>query len=775
MNETKKTRSTWRPSAETAEAAWSLLVSAARRRRRYPRIGNLRPWQRPADAHLVAALDAAILAGEDGRMLTTNLVFDALASRWSSHYRKAVDAGPARISYEMHADVLDASLHDLRSNGLSLVRLGALLDLVQNGCGLYRTERSPERGYSVVLTDETEALRAEFVEILAGDRATGGDYRRRGAKKRLLIAGQDDSDAAAPNDSLDGDETDADATYKVVAGWKYNVAAPGPGSQDIIRRLEAARLYLDVTEFRKEFDSEYRREGRVVQRRDEINEQLWDNYKVDVTKSHARPRGGGRSARQWAMKHLKKRDVPAVKALVEEYDDLDGQIKQVQGVYRQLREIDRSHKEIEIRSRYYKVANRRYQNADFWPPEVSGKKSTERRDAIAGFDVDLPTVTRTVDVERVASRRGQFFRVAAPVSPEERARREKYYAHTDVPAPDDLQDLVAVDVSSSQIQILAAFLGLSDLEALFKGRRYWDIVADRVWERDQDAKDDFDLPSLPHRFEGPRDPRLQEALKKTVMTWLYNASPSSIVETLDASPSEYGPGLGNEQNISLLLHDKKLKLHGIDDWFKPACRAIALQAWKADHHLTGLTFTDPFDKVAFRWNPVYCRLEPCAGSGHVKIYAKVPYVVTEWTKNGRPKRWLRAKPNADGDYPVDRMKLGRSIAPCLTHMLDAAFAGFVIRKLNELGVPDVVSIHDAFYVAEEAEPRLHKAVESAGEPWLRALGPVYDDLERYLGQDAKYGPWIKKLRQQWTERVARADWPVFRVGDVSLVRTSYST
>jgi hypothetical protein len=79
MNETKKTHSTGRPSAETAEAAWSLLVSAARRRRRYSRIGHLRRWQRPADAHLVIALDAAILAGEDGRMLTTNLVFDALA------------------------------------------------------------------------------------------------------------------------------------------------------------------------------------------------------------------------------------------------------------------------------------------------------------------------------------------------------------------------------------------------------------------------------------------------------------------------------------------------------------------------------------------------------------------------------------------------------------------------------------------------------------------------------------------------------------------------
>jgi len=40
---------------------------------------------------LVVTLDAAILAGEDGRMLTTNLVFDALAARWSDHYRTALE------------------------------------------------------------------------------------------------------------------------------------------------------------------------------------------------------------------------------------------------------------------------------------------------------------------------------------------------------------------------------------------------------------------------------------------------------------------------------------------------------------------------------------------------------------------------------------------------------------------------------------------------------------------------------------------------------------
>jgi hypothetical protein len=770
MKENQRAHRTGRPSAETAQAAWSLLVSAARRRRRYPRVGDLDLWQKPADAPLVVALDAAILAGEDGRMLSTNLVFDALAARLSDTYRAAIDSGPARISYEMHPDVLDASLQDLRSHGLTLVRLGTLLKLVQHGCGLYRAERVPERGYTVDLTDEkTEELRTKFVEILAGDRATSGDYRRRGSKKRLLLAGDNEDRLPFPaDDSLDdGDGTDADANYKVVFGWKYNVAVPGPESNDIIRRLKKTRLYLDVATFKKEFEDGYEKKGRLVQRRDEIDVELWDTYKVDVAKSPTKPRGGGRSARQWGMAHLKKRDAAAVKSLIEEYDDIDGQIRQMQGVCQQLREIDSAPQEIEIRSRYYKVSNRRYQNADFWPPEVSGEDATKQNLILAEPLGRFPGLS--VDT----TRRGRLFLVAAtrPRSLATSINRLRPLGGDPIAAGKRVP-LVGVDVSSSQVQILAVFLGLSDLEALFTGRRYWDIVAERAWERDQDTTDDF---SLPQRFEGPRDPKLQAAFKKAVMTWLYNSSLESIVDTLDSSPSEYGPGLGSKANLSRLLHDEKLKLRVIDDWFKPACRAIAQQAWEADPYITGLTFTDPFDKVVFRWNPIHWRSEVCAGSGHFKIYSKVPYmewrVITGWKKNGSPRtrlEWFPAE-SVNGDYPVDRAKLGRSIAPCLTHMLDSAFAGFVIRRLNELGVRDVVSIHDAFLVAEEAEPLLRRAVKDASRPWLECLGPVYDDLTRYLGQDVTYGDWVRRLRQQWADRVARHDWPEFRVGDVALV------
>lgn len=778
------------PSAETTAAALALLLKTARKRRR-PKIGDLAPWHEPGipQQALVIALDAALLAGEDGRMLTTNLVFDALASRWSETYCATVRKGPARVSWEMHPNTLKASLIDLRQRGFKVTRLGVLLDLVQDGCGLYRTEANPMSGHTVKLVDwtmpsvaqlEMRELRREFTDILDGDPA----YSRRGSKKRLLLADQDQGDAPVPDP--DDEETDADANHKVVCGWKYNVAVPGRNSQDVIDSLQVARLYFDAKTFRAEFEETHKKDGRLVERRHEILERLWSEYKVDVTKSNVRPKrpwtvvdagtgekrpGGSLSPRELAMyralKGCSKDDVAKVKALVEEYDDLDAQIKQVQGVCQQLREIDANSGEIEIRSRYYKVSNRRYQNIDFWPPEVSGKAATHRTKTIAEPRGRFPRISVQ------STLRGRLF-LADPARPHTLATSPMNRLR---PFDGNLDDamkrttLVGRDVSASQVQILAAFLGLGELEALFKGKRYWDIVAERAWQRHRDGNDDFKLPQ--EATEGDR--RLDAAFKKAVMTWLYNSSLETVVETLDASRSEYGPGLGSKQNISLLLHDEKLKLREIDERFKPACRLIAQQAWDANP-CQGLTFTDPFDGEVFRWNPVRWRLEACAGSGDFKIYAKVPYmeqvILTGWKKDGMAKtryEWSPAERNANGDYPVDRAKLKIMVAPCLVHMLDAAFAGFVIKKLNDLKVQNVVHIHDAWLVPEDAKPELDKAVAAAGEPWLRCLGPVYADLEHYLGQDTEFGPWVRDLRQQWTKRIADRKWPDFRVGDADLI------
>src|SRR5262249_24578283 len=125
--------------------------------------------------------------------------------------------------------------------------------------------------------------------------------------------------------------------------------------------------------------------------------------------------------------------------------------------------------------------------------------------------------------------------------------------------------------------------------------------------------------------------------------------------------------------------------------------------------------------------------------------------------------------NGAGDYPVDRQKLRRVVAPCLTHMLDAMFAGLVIEKLNELKVKDVVSIHDSWMISSDAEPALYEALKAAGEPWLRALDQVYADLAGYLDGHPVYSQCVKDIRRQWECRVAEARWPEFSVGDAALM------
>jgi hypothetical protein len=304
-----------RPTKKTATAVWSFLKPRLKlnvERVLPPKRTRRRNDELTAKQALVIAFDAAVLVGDHGRMLTINTVFDALARHWSDHYRKAIEDGPATISYEMKADTIRASLRDLLRNG---VRLEALWRLVRRGCrALYTTERIPTRGYTVII-DKASRSYAKFVQLLKADR----DYKRLVHGPRLLLADE------APEPRM---------AREVVGEWTYNVARVRRKSRAVIERLEAARFYLDVEALTKEVD-------RLEQRVGELNVQLWDDYKVDVTESPVKPRGRGkRSPRQWAMKHIKVRDIPTVKRLVEEYDSKRGQFLQLQTVQEQLQTSD---------------------------------------------------------------------------------------------------------------------------------------------------------------------------------------------------------------------------------------------------------------------------------------------------------------------------------------------------------------------------------------------------------------------------------------------------
>jgi hypothetical protein len=53
-----------------------------------------------------------------------------------------------------------------------------------------------------------------------------------------------------------------------------------------------------------------------------------------------------------------------------------------------------------------------------------------------------------------------------------------------------------------------------------------------------------------------------------------------------------------------------------------------------------------------------------------------------------------------------------------------------------------------------------------GGPGSEGLGPFYDVFERYLGDDAVYGPRVKRWRERWDQRKedirqGRDRWPKF--------------
>src|SRR5262249_14259991 len=135
-----------------------------------------------------------------------------------------------------------------------------------------------------------------------------------------------------------------------------------------------------------------------------------------------------------------------------------------------------------------------------------------------------------------------------------------------------LQPLKGIDVSTSQLQILAAALGLDALEAEVSQRSFKEALAERAWQRDRDPKDRFTLPQRAgiERFTGPDDPKLREAVKFAVMTRLYGSDVHQIAYRLTSSPAQYGPGLGNAENVNRLIAETDV-LQGILTMFLPAC------------------------------------------------------------------------------------------------------------------------------------------------------------------------------------------------------------
>jgi hypothetical protein len=403
-----------------------------------------------------------------------------------------------------------------------------------------------------------------------------------------------------------------------------------------------------------------------------------------------------------------------------------------------------------IRSRFFRAENRRYYAANFWP-ERAPKAFRERW---FSFSVHVP------EQDHVTPGDG-------PYEPEER---------TVVGAHAMSGSYIERDVTTSQIQTLAVFLGIDDLERLATSTeptlKEW--LAERVWTQHLETPSGL----LADGYDGPSDSRLVAFAKAHLMRF-YGGDLHEIIRDCGSDTEQYGPGwrttrglwakpvlkpgtktvVQTKSGVSEAVERATGFLINLPSWTDPLETFLAACRVLAERKSDGVVFHDPLDGAEVRWN--HAQRAPDR-VGHEQIE------VRPWGKETK-----------QGFVPltvgtINRTDLQSFVTPCFTHMLDAYFSSLVLERLQAGGISDVVALHDAWLVPEtlpvpddpeavyDGKAALGRAIEEAGKPWLMGLGGVYDQFVADLGQDPTFGPFVHEIRDRWRTRVKAQGWPQFR-------------
>jgi hypothetical protein len=690
-----------RPTEKTAEFVWTLLkdMLPVQLDNLMPKRGKQQPptgTEYEQDVHiakqsLVVALDCAITAGNRGAMLTKNLLFDALARRWSRSYRRAQRRG-ARVSYDMRPETVERALRQLLFAGVRFDTLWKIV--VGRGNPLYSVSRVSGNdghplGWSVDLIDDSLALHA-FDGAVEND----GQYRRRG-KWRLLLA-------------EDWTPRRRRIRQKVCAERPYNIVKLGERSERVLSILEQTQVRFHVDVFREDYET--------------LKQYLDAGHRPSTTAQ----RRGYRKLRSFVQSYRRV------------YEDTTG--IQV---------------ETWIRSRFFRGANRRYHALNFGP-ERSPKDFRERW---FSMDVAIP------DKDEFGYDIGQVHIGKAPARTTSGCYIER-------------------DITVSQIQTLAVFLGLDELERLATATnptlKEW--LAEQLWTRHQTTEGGV----LADGYAGPKDPRLIAFAKKHLMRF-YGGALGKIIRECGEEPEKYGPGwrttrglwaktaikpgtktvVLTKSGVTEAVGQAEQFIVTLPSWidgletFLAICRTLA----SADKDpLRGVVFPDPLDNAEIRWHHAQRGLV-LVGHDEIEVHPFGKGAKTDFV----------SLPLGT----IDRTALARFISPCLTHTLDAYLSSLVIEGLcAEVGVTNVIALHDAWLVGERLPARhlnpelglivpgevvLERALAQAGKKWLLGLGVVYDRLIYYLGGNLTFGPFVRDIKSRWQARVdARPQrWPRF--------------
>jgi hypothetical protein len=707
---------------------------------------------------LVIAVDYAVQAGRDGRMFTANGYVEALAERWSESYRRTRDThGTGRLA-DFKPETVRAIREELIGSGVPLAKLwrairGGVPDLYALGAPIRN------KGRRVSLEDDdgvAPPLLAKLDTILDADTR----YRRdRVRGPRLLLA----ADPMPPRK----------IAQRVAGERPFDIMHIGPTTEHTLKFLESARAWLHVPELLADID---RVEAACASSRWSAIKRSW-NAALPVVVAQAgldvprkAPKRAPADVRFW--NEVERRLFwKARKAFIgrtwreylahgnhqserARYNSLKGRLASMTAIRDQLRErgvLD--HEYVELKSSFYKHRTRRFQTVNVWPSEASSGDATvepltpEMQEAMVRARAPLPpAITSAFPSLRDSTRMQYDHGVALPTvfAVPQRVRWFKapawFNPEFDKESewdPSEHEWFAGHDISGSQAQILAVFMGLHDIEKQLRETPFKKLVARSARVLHEEGK--LRLPD-----EMLENAGLLEETGKLAMPLLYGATDRNLALKMQRDPEKYGPGL-DAAALAVLFRGtpiiEKLRL------FLAVCEEVGAAAY-AKNPAAGVTVTDPLDGATFTWNPPK-RRKVQMPSGAFKIYCYPPVLVA-------------------GESQVDKVKLTRRIAPGLIQTLDALFAAGVMLTLNYIAtqvranVPTLVAVHDAFLVPESASHLLPAAIEGAGQLWLPKLGPVYEVLERYLPSDHAYGQLVREWRAKWEQRMRDCDWPNFR-------------
>jgi hypothetical protein len=245
---------------------------------------------------------------------------------------------------------------------------------------------------------------------------------------------------------------------------------------------------------------------------------------------------------------------------------------------------------VEIKSRFFRAVNRRFHAADFWPEHVA--------DAL----------------------RPRWFGLEPRLHEEPGPMKLSNLLETMFVGDELASAFVDRDISSSQTQVLAVFLGLPDLEHLASDptQKFKVWLARQLWALH--ARDALLAPG----YNGPEDERLVAFIKEHWMRRNYGGKFGQIVRDLakDTNKSSYGPGwkadVFKTGGVNQAERHWRRFLAALPAWerevsrFLDVCQDIGRDAdWEY-----GITLDDPLDGAPIQWKPIRRAIDHIATGKH---------------------------------------------------------------------------------------------------------------------------------------------------------------